>query len=77
MLNQTTYYTREANNEMEHNTDITSQLESTTLKHENVHGGNAFMANTLLDSGFEPMLGPKENQCQRKGHAKSKKRQLF
>jgi hypothetical protein len=58
MLNQQHIIHEKQNNEMDHNTDITSQLESTTLKHENVHGGNP-VANTSSNSGSKPTLQTK------------------
>jgi hypothetical protein len=58
LLNRTHIIHEKQMNDMEHNNDITSQLESATMKHEDVHGGGGFQANTLLDSGYEPVLGP-------------------
>ena len=53
-------------NQGNHNTDINdfatnyevpSQVESTVIRHPEVHGGNGFAAATVQDLGFEPTLG--------------------
>ena len=37
--------------------EIPSQVESTVMRHPEVHGGNGFAAATMGDVGFEPTLG--------------------
>ena len=47
-----------ANNDNEQPNDpVTSQVESMTLKHPDIVGGNGYAAATLGDFGFEPTLG--------------------
>ena len=54
------------NDNVEPNDPVTSQVESMTLKHPDIVGGNGYAAATLGDMGFEPTLGAE-------GSAKPKK----
>ena len=45
------------NDNAEANDPVTSQVESMTLKHPDIVGGNGYAAATLGDLGFEPTLG--------------------
>ena len=39
------------------NYEVPSQVESTVMRHPEVHGGNGLAATTVADLGFEPTLG--------------------
>ena len=54
------------NDNVQPNDPVTSQVESMTLKHPDIVGGNGYAAATLGDMGFEPTLGAE-------GSAKPKK----
>ena len=54
------------NDNVQPNDPVTSQVESMTLKHPDIVGGNGYAAATLGDLGFEPTLGAE-------GSAKPKK----
>ena len=44
-------------NDFATNYEIPSQVESSVMRHPEVHGGNGFAATTVADLGFEPTLG--------------------
>jgi hypothetical protein len=44
-------------NDFATNYEIPSQVESSVMRHPEVHGGNGFAAATVADLGFEPTLG--------------------
>ena len=44
-------------NDFATNCEIPSQVESSVMRHPEVHGGNGFAAATVQDLGFEPTLG--------------------
>ena len=44
-------------NDFATNYEIPSQVESSVLRHPEVHGGSGFAASTVADLGFEPTLG--------------------
>ena len=66
-LNQTHInYENAINDNVQPNDPVTSQVESMTLKHPDIVGGNGYAAATLGDMGFEPTMGAE-------GSAKPKK----
>ena len=46
-----------ANDDVQANDPVTSQVESMALKHPDITGGNGYAAATLGDLGYEPTLG--------------------
>ncbi|MFM7981355.1 MAG: hypothetical protein ACKPKO_18765 [Candidatus Fonsibacter sp.] len=44
-------------NDFATNDEVPSQVESTAMRHREVHSGNGFAATTVGDLGFEPTLG--------------------
>ena len=44
-------------NDFATNYEIPSQVESSVMRHPEVHGGSGFAAATVADLGFEPTLG--------------------
>ena len=45
------------------NNNIPSQVESSVVRHPEVHGGNGFAAATVADLGFAPTLGVGRRQA--------------
>ena len=44
-------------NDFATNYEVPSQVESSVMRHSEVHGGNGFAATTVQDLGFDPTLG--------------------
>ena len=56
-LSQNHVHREKETNDCATNYEIPSQVESSVLRHPEVHGGSVFAAATVADLGFEPTLG--------------------
>ena len=56
-LSQNNVHREKETNDCATNYEIPSQVESSVLRHPEVHGGSGFAASTVADLGFEPTLG--------------------